>query len=45
VVDFIFSSPEAANQASSSLKTDGHEVLSIAPQGHLVHVQIRKSAA
>jgi hypothetical protein len=45
VVGFLFASEEAARQASSSLKSDGHDVLAVQPQGGAVRVEVRKAAA
>jgi len=43
VIDFLFSAEEPAEQASSSLKNDGHHILSIAEVGAAVRVSVRKA--
>ena len=43
MIDFLFSAEEPAEQASSSLKNDGHQILAIAGEGTAVRVSIRKA--
>ncbi|HHH35704.1 MAG TPA: nitrite/sulfite reductase [Gammaproteobacteria bacterium] len=43
VIQFLFSAEEPAEQASSSLKSDGHEILAIEEDGDAVRVSVRKA--
>ncbi len=43
VIQFLFSSGEPAEQASSSLKSDGHEILAMEQDGEAVRVSVRKA--
>ena len=44
VVDFLFVSGDPSQQVSSSLKSDGHEIVSIQEQGNATHIKVRKAA-
>ncbi len=43
VIHFLFSAGEPADQASSSLKNDGHEILAVEEEGDAVRVSVRKA--
>ena len=43
-VDFLFVSGDPSQQVSSSLKSDGHEILSIQEQGTATRIKVRKVA-
>ncbi len=43
VIQFLFSSGEPAEQASSSLKNDGHEILAVEDEGSTIRVSVRKA--
>ena len=43
IVDFLFIAGEAAEQASSSLGKDGHEILAVEPAESAVRVRVRKA--
>ena len=44
VVDFLFVSGDPSQQVSSSLKSDGHEIVSIQEQGTATRIKVRKAA-
>ena len=44
VVDFLFVSGDPSQQVSSSLKNDGHEIVSIQEQGDATRIKVRKAA-
>ena len=44
VVDFLFVSGDPSQQVSSSLKSDGHEIISILEQGNATRIKVRKAA-
>lgn len=44
-VNFLFVSGEPSQQVSSSLKSDGHEILSMQEQGDATRIKVRKVAA
>jgi sulfite reductase (NADPH) hemoprotein beta-component len=44
VVDFLFVSGDPSQQVSSSLKSDGHEIISIQEQGNATRIKVRKVA-
>jgi sulfite reductase (ferredoxin) len=43
-VDFLFVSGDPSQQVSSSLKSDGHEILSVQEQGTATRIKVRKTA-
>jgi len=43
-VDFLFVSGDPSQQVSSSLKSDGHEILSFQEQGDATRIKVRKTA-
>jgi sulfite reductase (ferredoxin) len=43
-VDFLFVSGDPSQQVSSSLKSDGHEILSVQEQGDATRIKVRKVA-
>ena len=43
-VDFLFVSGDPSQQVSSSLKSDGHEILSMQEQGSATRIKVRKVA-
>ena len=43
-VDFLFVSGDPSQQVSSSLKSDGHEILSVQEQGTATRIKVRKMA-
>jgi len=43
VIDFLFISEEPAEQASSSLKNDGHEILAVETEDAAIRVRVRKA--
>jgi sulfite reductase (ferredoxin) len=43
-VDFLFVSGDPSQQVSSSLKSDGHEILSVQEQGSATRIKVRKVA-
>jgi len=44
VVDFLFVSGDPSRQVSSSLASDGHEILSVQEQGTATRIKVRKGA-
>jgi len=44
VVNFLFASNDSAQEASSSLTNDGHEVIDIKPKGDATRVTIKKAS-
>ena len=44
VVDFLFVSGDPSQQVSSSLKSDGHEIISVQEQGNATRIKVRKVA-
>ncbi len=44
-VDFLFVSGDPSQQVTSSLQSDGHQVLSIEEQGTATRIKVRKAAA
>jgi len=43
VIDFLFISEEPAEQASSSLQNDGHEILAVETEDATIRVRVRKA--
>ena len=43
-VDFLFVSGDPSQQVSTSLKSDGHEILSVQEQGTATRIKVRKVA-
>ena len=44
VVNFVFASGEPSEQVSSSLRSDGHEILAVEEQGTTTRIKVRKAA-